>query len=131
MEIPSDPTSVAGDAVVAVVAAQDRGQAGVLALDRLVPVVLAPFAHCRQSAGEPALCRHLPHHVLALQGPPPDMGEAQEVEGGTARRRVALAARTAKAEVDEPRLLRMESESISVQPLTQSAKDPLGVEVIL
>ena len=110
MEIPSDPTSVAGDAVVAVVATQHRGQVGVLMEDRLMPVTLAPFGHRRQGTGEPSLCRHLPHHVLPFQGPSPDMGKAQEVECGTARRRVAQTTWTAKSEVDEPRLLRMEGE---------------------
>src|SRR4051812_48730923 len=123
MEIPSDPTSVAGDAVIAVVASQHRRQMGVLVANRLVPVTLAPGVHRRQGSGEPTLCRHLPHHVLGLPGPSPYVSKAQEVEGGAARRRVALTTRAPKAEVDEPRLLRMEGESKPGQPLLQGAKD--------
>src|SRR5215212_3068040 len=116
MEIPSDPTSVAGDAVIAVVASQHRRQVGVLVANRLVPVTLAPRVHRRQGSGEPALCRDLSHHVLGLPGPAPYVGKAQEVEDGAARRRVVLTTRTPKAEVDEPRLFRMEGESKPAQP---------------
>src|ERR1700759_1529067 len=99
MEIPSEPTSVTGDAIVAVVATQHRRQVCVLLSDRLVPIALAPLADCRQGAGEPALCCHLPHHVLAVPGLSPHVCEAQEVERGPARRRVAQAIRTPKSEV--------------------------------
>jgi hypothetical protein len=44
MEIPSDPTPVAGDAIVAIVATQHRGEMSMLLADRLVPITLAPGA---------------------------------------------------------------------------------------
>src|SRR5215218_6648477 len=131
MEIPPEPTSVAGDAVVAVMATQHRRQMLVLLSDRLMPVTLTPLADRRQGAGKPALCRHLPHHVLAVPGFSPHVGKAQEVERSPARRRVAQAIRTPKAEVDEPRLVRMEGKSKPGQPLSQHLEDPLGVEVVL
>jgi hypothetical protein len=37
-------------------------------------------SHC---AGKSALGRHLPNHGLAVPGPYPDMGQAQEVEVGS------------------------------------------------
>src|SRR6185312_5065327 len=116
MEIPPEPTPVAGDAIVAIVAPQHRRQMSMLLADRLVPITLAPLRHRRQGTGEPALCRHLPHHVLAFHGLAPDVGEAQKIERGPARRRVACAIWAAKTEVDEPRLVRMESEAIPGQP---------------
>src|SRR3954447_4482746 len=131
MEIPSDPTSVAGDTVVAIVATQHRGEVSMLLADRLMPIALTPLGHCRQGAGEPSLCRHLPHHVLALQRPAPQVSKAKEVKLGTACRRMVLTIRTMEAEVDEPRLLRVEGESEPVQSLTQNMEDSLGIEMVL
>jgi hypothetical protein len=102
-----------------------------LLADRLVPSALAPIGNRQQGSGEPSLCCHLPHHVLASHRPAPHVGKAEEVERCTACRRMMLPVRSTEAEVDEPRLLRMECESKPVQPPTQDMEDSLGVKVIL
>jgi len=55
------------------------------------------------------------------------MGEAQEVERGAVRIRMACAPRPTKAKVDEVRLGRMKREPVPCKPLSQHVHDPLGV----
>ncbi len=92
-----------------------------------MPVTLAPLTDRRRGTGEPSLCCHLAHHILSVPGFSPHVGKAQEVERGPARRGVAQAIRTPKAEVDEPRLVGMEGESKPGQSLVQHLEDTLGV----
>ena len=51
-----------------------------LSLDWKVSVSLAPVVRRFQRAGEVAFRRDLTNDVLALSRPPPDVGEAEEVE---------------------------------------------------
>src|SRR5215471_3686955 len=78
------------------------------------PVAGAPDTSINRGhrAGKPALGRHLPNHVLAVPGPPPDMGKSKEVEAGSIRLRMSRVLWSLWAEVDEARLVGMESKSI-------------------
>jgi hypothetical protein len=58
--------------------------------------------HC---TGKPTVGRRLPNHVLAVPGPSPNVGRAQEVEVGPIRFRMARALYPLWAEVDEARLV--------------------------
>ena len=92
-----------------------------------MPIASAPLSYRRQRPRVPAFGRHLPHPVHALLRLGPDMGEAEEVERGAVRIRMACALRPMKAKVDEVRLVRMELEPVPCKPLTQHVHDPLGV----
>src|SRR6516164_7997444 len=59
------------------------------------------------------------------------MGEAEEVECGPVRGRMATAVRPLEPEVHKARLDRMESESIPAKTFAQCGECPLGGEVIL
>ena len=59
------------------------------------------------------------------------MGEAEEVERGAVRIRMAYALRPMKAKVDEVRLVWVERQPVSCKPLPQHVHDPLGVVEIL
>ncbi len=86
---PSQPSRVAADALVGEVAPHHRGQVAVLLAERPVSVFPTPIAHCGNSPGETILGRDLPNHVLAVPRPSPHVGQAEEVEGGSIRCRMA------------------------------------------
>src|SRR5689334_13161845 len=96
-----------------------------------MPVVPAPVRDRSQCPGKAAFGRHLPHHVDALLRLSPNMGEAEEIERGAIGGRMNSAIRPFEAEVDEARLVGMESESIPGQTLAQYRQDPLGIEKAL
>src|SRR5208283_1237634 len=123
---PSYASRVAGYAVVGIVASQHLGQMGMLIAQGSMPIVSAPIAYRRQSPRVPAFGRHLPHPVHPLLRLGPDMGEAEEVERGAVRIRMADAPRPMKAKVDEVRLARVEREPVPRKPLSQHVRDPLG-----
>jgi hypothetical protein len=75
---PTQPSTVAANAVVGEVALHQRRQTAVLVANRPVPVVPTPVVHCGHSADKAALGRDLPNHVLPR--PSPDMGKAEKVE---------------------------------------------------
>ena len=93
--------------------------------DRQVPVSLAPVVHRFQRAGEAALRRDLANDVLALHRPPPDVGEAEEVER-RGRRHPVAAVGTPPAEVHIARLGFMEREPVSTQTFAQRVKHSLA-----
>src|SRR5271166_347126 len=99
---------------------------GMLIAQGSMPIVSAPIAYCRQRPRVPAFGRHLPHPVHPLLGLGPDMGEAEEVERGAVRIRVAYAPRPMKAKVDEVRLVRVERKPVPCKPPSQHVHDPLG-----
>ena len=59
------------------------------------------------------------------------MGEAKEGERGTIRLWMVGPIWSVVAEIDEPRLVGMECESIPCKSLAQDAKDPLGIKEVL
>src|SRR5215469_13087145 len=73
---PMQAPTVSPNAIVGEVAPHHRGQVPMLVAKRPVAVVPTPVVHRGHRAGKPALGRHLPNHVLAVPGPPPNMGEA-------------------------------------------------------
>jgi hypothetical protein len=101
-----------------------------LLADGEMQVLPAPIAYRRQRTGKPTLGRGLQHYILALPGPAPCMGEAEEVERGALRCRVGLSIGSLEAEVDEASLGRMQSKSVSAKTLAQYIQNSLGaVEV--
>jgi len=108
-----------------------RGQMGVLVGDGLMPIVPTPVRNRRQCAGVAVLRRYLPHHILTPQRLAPDVGEAEESERGTIRLRMVGPIWSVVAEIDEARLVGMESESIPSKALAQYVEDPFGIEGIL
>jgi len=99
----------------------------VLLADRLVPVFPAPVAYGRQCTSVTFLCRHLPHHVLALPRLSPYVAEAEKGERGTIRARVAGRIWSIAAEVDEACLVGMERELVPSKTLAQYIQNPLGI----
>ena len=86
---PTQAPTVAANAVVSEVAPHHRRQMAMLVADRPVTVLPAPVINRGHRASKAALGRHLPNHLLAVPRPSPDMGQAQEVEGGPIRLRMA------------------------------------------
>ena len=107
--------------VVGIVAPHHRGQMGVLVGDGLMPVHPTPSRNRRQRSGVTVLCRYLSHHILTCPRPTPYVGEAEEGERGTIRFRMVSPIWSVVAEIDEPRLVGMECESIPCKALTQDA----------
>ena len=103
----------------------------VLLADRLVPVFPAPVAYGRQCTSVTFLCRHLPHHVLALARLSPYVAEAKKGERGTIRARVAGRIWSIAAEVDEACLVGMEHEPEPRKTLAQDRQDALGVDNVV
>jgi len=62
-----------------------------LVMERPVAVCPAPVIDRSHRAGKTVFRRYLPNHVLAVPRPSPDMGQAQEVEAGPIRLRMARA----------------------------------------
>jgi hypothetical protein len=60
-----------------------------LVADRPVAVFPAPVTDRGHCTGKPTLGRRLPNHLLAVPGPSPNVVQAQEVEVGSIRFRVA------------------------------------------
>src|SRR5262245_44680007 len=87
--VPAQSSCITCYAEVGIVAPHHRGQMSVLLADRLVPVFPTPVAYCRQCTSVTFLCRHLPHHVLALARLSPYVAEAEKGERGTIRAWVA------------------------------------------
>ena len=54
-----------------------------------VAVFPTPVVHRGHRAGKAAFGRYLPDHALPVPRPSPNMGQAEEVEGGPIRRRMA------------------------------------------
>src|SRR6202140_3786064 len=129
--VPAYSSKVARYTVVGIVAPHHRGQMADLGRDRLMPVAPTPVHTRRQRAGEPVLCRYLPHHILTQPRLAPDGGEAEEGERGTIRLRMVSPIWSVVAEIDEARLVGMECESVPCKAFTQNAKDPLGIEEVL
>src|SRR5208282_2095033 len=102
-----------------------------LVTDGLVPVFPTPVAHRGHCTGKAALGRDLPDHVLAVPRPSPDMGKAEEVEGGPIRLRMTCTLRHLWAEIDEACLVGMEREPKSSKTLAQDRQDALGVDDIV
>src|SRR3954469_4350918 len=86
--VPAQPSTVASNAVIGVVAPHHRRQTGMLLGDRLVSVGPTPFGHHRHGTGVSVFGRYLPHHVLAVPRRAPDVGEAEEIERGAIRSRM-------------------------------------------
>ena len=100
-----------------------------LRLDRQVPMSLAPLVHRFQRAGEAAFRRNLANDDLALHRPPPDVGEAEEVERRSRRHPVTpVGARP--AEVHIARLGLVEREPVSTETFAQHIKQPLAVVAV-
>src|SRR5271165_254107 len=102
-----------------------------LVTDGLVPVFPTPVAHRGHCTGKTALGRDLPDHVLAVPRPPPDMGQAEEVEAGPIRFRMACALCHLWAEIDEACLVGMEREPKSCKTLAQDRQHAFGVDNIV
>src|SRR5208283_3278670 len=96
-----------------------------------VPVFPTPVAHRGHCTGEAALGRDLPDHVLAVPRPSPDMGQAEEVEGGPIRFRMTRGLCRLWAEIDEACLVGMEREPKSSKTLAQDCQDALGVDDVV
>ena len=131
VEIPSDASAVSGDGVAGVMPPHHPGQVSILSDDRDASVFSAPLRHGRECPGVSILRRHLPHHVLAVPRRSPHVGEAEEVERGPVRRRMAFAVRPLEPEVHEPRLVRKKAQPEPVETFAEDVEHTLGGEVIL
>ena len=85
-----------------------------LSLDWKVSVSLAPVVRRFQRAGEVAFRRDLTNDVLALSRPPPDVGEAEEVER-RGRRHPVTPVGAPSTEIHVARLGLMEREPVSTE----------------
>ena len=115
--------------IVCAVASDRPNKVVVLRLDWQVPVSLAPFVHRFQRPGETAFRRDLANNVLALQRPPPDVGEAEEVERRGRCHPVAPVG-APPAEVHIARLGLMEREPVSAETFAQHVKQPLAAVAV-
>src|SRR5208337_1753710 len=70
-------------------------------------------------------------HVLAVPRPSPDMGQAEEVEAGAIRLRMACALCHLRAEIDEACLVGMEREPKPRKTLPQDRQHAFGVDDIV
>ena len=100
-----------------------------LRLDRQVPVTLAPVVYRFQRTGETAFRRDLANDVLALHRPPPDVGEAEEVER-RGRCHPVTPVGTPPAEVHIARLGLVEREPVSTGTFAQHVKQPLAAVAV-
>src|SRR6202011_2004510 len=98
-----------------------------LVADGPVAVFATPVVHRGHRAGKAAFGRYLPDHVLPAARPSPDMGQAEEVEGGPIRRRMACAVSPQWAEIDDTCLVRVEREPKASKTLAQHRQDASGV----
>ena len=97
--------------------------------DRQAPVALAPVVHRFQRAGEAAFRCDLANDVLALQRPPPDVGEAEEVER-RGRCHPVTPVEASPAEVHIARLGLMEREPVSTETFAQRVKQALAAVAV-
>ena len=97
-----------------------------LVAERPVAACPTPVTDRSHRAGKPALGRHLPNHVFAVPRPSPNMGQAQEVEAGPIRFRMARTPQPLWAEVDEARLVGVEGKSIPCETLAQNRQRRLA-----
>src|SRR6516165_12086424 len=123
---PTQAPTIPTDAIVGEVAPHHRGQAAMLVAERPMAVVPAPGSNCGHRAGIPVFGGHLPNHVLAIPRPPPNVGEAKEVEAGPIRLRMARALSSLRAEVDEARLVGVERESVPSEALAEDRQHAFG-----
>ncbi len=100
-----------------------------LRLDRQVPGALAPVVYRFQRAGETAFRRNLANDVLALHRPPPDVGEAGEVER-RGRCHPVTPAVTPPAEVHIARPGLVEREPVSTEMFTRHVTQPLAAVAV-
>ena len=131
VRVPSQSTTIARNAVIGKMATHHAAQMEMLFADCPMQVMPAPVTHRSQCAGKPVLRRGLPHYILSLPGPHPDMSEAKEVERCATRCRVAHSIRSLEAEVDEACLLGMQCKAIPRKTLAQHSQNPLGAEEVL
>src|SRR5712671_4700564 len=92
-----------------------------------MPIASTPLAHRTQRPRVTAFGRHLPHPVHPLLRLNPDVGEAEKVEPGAARVRMACTLRPMAAKVDEARLVGVELEPVPLKTLAQHVDDPLDI----
>jgi hypothetical protein len=102
-----------------------------LVAERPVAACPTPVTDRSHRAGKPALGRHLPNHVFAVPRPSPNMGQAQEVEAGPIRFRMARTPQPLWAEVDEARLVGVEGKSIPRETLAQDRQHTFGVDDVI
>lgn len=97
------------------------------------PVAVFPTAivHRGHRAGKAALGRYLPDHVLPVPRPTSDMGQAEEVEAGPIRRRIACVVFPQRTDVDATCLVRVEREPKASMTLAQYRQDALAVDNVV
>ena|SRR5450631_1848639 len=78
---------------------------GVLVGDGQMPVAPTPIRNRRQRSGVTVLSRYLSHHILACPRLTPNMGEAEEGEGGTVRLWMVSPIWSVVAKINEARLV--------------------------
>ncbi len=92
--IPSDPSAVAGDAVLGAVPPDHPRQVGVLFLEWTMQVEPTPFHHGCERASVTVFCRYLPDDILThepcTQGAQSIMGRSSRSEAVRARQEVRL-----------------------------------------
>ena len=125
--VPAQSATVAGNAIVGIVAPHHGCQMGMLLQDRLVPVVPTPLGHCCQGTGVSAFGRYLPYHGPAIPRLAPHMGQAEEVERSAIRTPMARSLWSSVAEVDEACLVGMERQPVPLKTLAQDRQNSFGV----
>ena len=86
-----------------------------------VTVLPAPALYVGQCAGKAAFGRDLPNHILTFPGQAPHVGQAEEVEAGSIRFRVACDLCHLWAEVYDTCLVRVEREPKAGKTLAQNS----------
>ena len=108
-------------------ASHHLGQMSMLVAQAQMPIASTPLAHSCQSPRVTAFDRHLPYPIHPFLRLDPQVGEAEEVERGASRVRMANAVRSIDAKVDEARLVGVELEPVPLKTLAQHVDDPLGI----
>src|SRR5258707_7936338 len=123
---------VVGHGMIGEVASHDLPQPGALLVDRGVQAASHGLLDLAQPGPQPVAPRLPLQGELAVPGAPTDVGEAQEVEGLRLAEAAPLAVcRRMATELDQTRLVRMQTEHIAFQSLSQGRKKPHGVGLVL
>ena len=110
--------------------AQLATQRRVLLGQALVPIPSAPLTDFPQRSAESVLGRLALHHPSPLPGASPVVGEPQHREAAPALRAAPLSSRRT-AKIHHPRLVRVKTETVLLQPLRQHPKHPPRVVFVL
>src|SRR5579859_1229007 len=120
-----DSAPVASAVVIPVVAQELLPEDFLLRLEGRMAVGLAPFEDAPDGSSKAVRCCSHPHKPLAAETLAPVDGEAEKIEGtGPVRSSISPPARTMKRH--QPRLVRMQRQSVHAESLREHGHDAAG-----